>query len=135
MLSYKNIPPQPCVSPFVEESRVAEISVEEGEDNGNPEDRWNYAMVTGKYNLTDWLYVAGRYSTASNTASNSESVDGTITRVQFGGGLILSEGILIKAEYVNQTASDFELGYTNNRVDLGLGPEFSGLVFQTAISF
>ncbi len=107
----------------------------EGEDDGNPKDQWNYSMVTGKYNLTDWLYVAGRYSTASCTMSNSESVDGTVSRVQFGGGFLLSEGVLIKAEYVSQTASDFETGYTNNGIDLGLGPEFSGIVFQTAVSF
>ncbi|MCH8246127.1 MAG: hypothetical protein IH951_06940 [Bacteroidetes bacterium] len=107
----------------------------EGEDNGNPEDRWNYAMVTGKYNLLDWLYVAGRYSTAKCTMSNSESADGTVSRYQIGAGFILSDGVLIKAEYVNQTASDFERGYSNNGIDLGLNPEFSGLVFQTAVRF
>ncbi|GMQ82847.1 MAG: hypothetical protein BMS9Abin05_2310 [Rhodothermia bacterium] len=107
----------------------------DGEDNGNPEERWNYAMVTGKYNFTDWLYVAGRYSTASFTMSKSESVDGTVSRVQLGGGFILSEGILLKAEYVKQTSADFGEGFVNNGVDLGMSPEFSGLVVQTAVSF
>lgn len=107
----------------------------EGEDNGNPEDRWTYAMVTGRYSLSNWLYVAGRYSTASRSLSKSESVDGTVSRYQVGAGFILSEGILVKVEYVKQTSSDFEPGASNNGTDLGLNPVFSGLVFQTAVKF
>ena len=106
----------------------------EGEDNGNPEERWNYFMGTARYNLTDWVYVAGRYSRAKCTMLASEDANGVVKRFQLGAGFHLVDGVLLKAEYVKQTTGDFGPSSLNNGVDLSLNPEFSGLVVQAAVS-
>lgn len=110
----------------------------DGLDNGNPVDKWNYFMATAKWSLTDWLYVAGRYSAAMtddvHVASNpTAAVDGKVNRIQVGGGFYLNPGVLVKVEYVNQTTDGFPTGYINNRTNLGLNPSFSGLVVETAV--
>lgn len=102
-------------------------------DNGTPVDQWNFAMITGKYNITDWLYLAGRYSTARASKLADVEVDGVVNRIQVGAGFKLYEGILMKAEYVNQTTSGFNTGYSNGGADLGLNPEFSGFSIETAV--
>ncbi len=105
----------------------------DGDDNGNPEERWNYYMTTARVNVTDWAYVAGRYSRSNCTMSNSVEVDGSVKRLQLGAGFFLYEGVLLKAEYVKQTTTDFTSGTMNNGMDLGLNPEFSGVVVQAAV--
>ncbi len=105
----------------------------EGNDNGNPEDRWSYYMVTAKVNLTDWLYLASRYSTALASKVVDTDLDGKIERFQVGGGFKIYDGVLIKLEYVKQTTSGFPVGTVNNRTDLGLHPSFSGISVETAV--
>lgn len=105
-----------------------------GQDDGNPEDRWTHYMVTAKYNVTDWLYVASRYSTVRASKIHGDDSSGKVNRIQVGGGFKLYDGVLIKLEYAKQTASDFATGVTNNGVDLGLNPEFSGFSIETAVS-
>ncbi|MFQ5569556.1 MAG: hypothetical protein ACE5G0_07765 [Rhodothermales bacterium] len=104
-----------------------------GEDAGDPEERWTYAMATARVNLTDWLYVAGRYSTAHCGTFNSEDADGRLNRFQVGAGFFLYKGVLVKAEYVKQTTDGFTDGYVNNRTNLSLNPGFDGFVLQTAV--
>jgi hypothetical protein len=113
-------------------------------DNGNPVEAWSYYMGTARVNITEWLYVAGRYSVAdANTLEFFNAQTGAITdrdagvarRVQAGAGFRLYEGIVVKAEYVKQTTSGFSEGYRNGGTDLGLNPEFSGLSLETAVRF
>jgi len=104
-----------------------------GEDNGNPEDRWNYATATARYNLTDWLYAAGRFSTSRAVKLAGVDADGQLNRYQLGLGFYLYEGVLMKAEYVKQTTSNFAEGYTNNGVDLGIDPTFNGVLVQAVV--
>lgn len=106
----------------------------DGVDDGNPEHRWAYYMATAKLNVTDWLYLAGRFSTARASKLFSEDTGGTVNRFQVGGGFKLYDGILIKVEYVDQQASNFPAGYVNNGMDLGLEPGFSGFSIETAVS-
>jgi len=104
-----------------------------GEDNGNPEDRWNYATGTARFNFTDWLYAAGRVSTSRAVTLAGVDANGQLNRYQVGLGFYLYEGVVMKAEYVRQTVSNFSEGYQNNGVDLGINPEFNGVVVQAAV--
>ncbi|MFV1980226.1 MAG: hypothetical protein ACC655_03660, partial [Rhodothermia bacterium] len=59
--------------------------------------------------------------------------DGQLNRYQLGLGFYLYEGVLMKAEYVKQTTSNFAEGYTNNGVDLGIDPTFNGVLVQAVV--
>lgn len=104
-------------------------------DNGNPEDLWRFGSLTGRVDITPWLYAAARYSFADAQKISSVKSDGFVGRIQVGGGFRLYEGIVVKAEYVKQTVSGFEVGYKNGGADLGLNPKFSGFVLETAVNF
>lgn len=113
-------------------------------ENGDPIDEWTYYMGTARVNVTDWLYLAGRYSIAdaitlqyydAATQSILERETGIARRVQVGAGFRLYEGIVVKAEYVKQTTSGFSAGFRNGGTDLGLNPEFSGFSVETAVRF
>lgn len=113
-------------------------------ENGDPVDEWMYYMGTVRVNLTDWLYLAGRYSVADAltleyfdpaTQTILERETGLARRVQLGAGFRLYEGIVVKAEYVKQTTSGFSEGFRNGGTDLGLNPEFSGFSVETAVRF
>jgi hypothetical protein len=120
------------------------IDTADDADNGNPIDIWRYYMGTARVNLTDWLYLAGRYSVAdatklqyfdATTQSIADRAAGIAKRTQIGVGFRLYDGIVMKAEYVKQTTSGFSTGFRNGGTDLGLNPEFSGFAIETAVRF
>ncbi len=76
------------------------------------------------------FYVGGRYNTVTGSRTDGgDEVD--IQRFNVGGGWFLTENVLAKAEYVNQTyGGDAYVG--NAQFE---GAEFSGVVLEAAISF
>ncbi len=120
------------------------IGTDDDADNGNPVEAWTYYMGTARVNVTNWLYLAGRYSIAdankiqffdTQTQSIADRQAGTARRAQIGAGFRLYDGVVVKAEYVQQTTSGFSEGYRNGGTDLGLNPEFKGFALETAVRF
>lgn len=104
-----------------------------GSAAGEPEDEWTYYMVTGKYSLTEWFYLAARYSASMASQLGGTEIEGTVDRIQLGGGFILNPGVKIKLEWVKQTTDGFNLGMMGGGANLGLNPEFSGISIETAV--
>lgn len=84
----------------------------------------------------DDLYVGARYNTASGEIDHSgygeppKWTDGnTIDRMQIGAGWFMTSNVLVKAEYVTQSYSDFPVGSAQEDA------EFDGLVIEGVVSF
>ncbi len=90
---------------------------------------WRQNAVDVVYRLADdRAYVAGRWNTAGGKLPLiSDAV--RVTRLQFGGGLFITDNILAKLEYVQQTYSDFPT------TDIRYGGSFRGLMLQGAVLF
>ena len=76
------------------------------------------------------FYVGGRYN-AVNGSAVEDGADQEITRFNVGGGWFLTNNVLAKVEYVNQSY-DGEAYIGNAQFE---GAEFSGVVVEAAISF
>jgi hypothetical protein len=112
-----------------------------------PSEQWTYYGATAQYYLVpERLYVAAQYSGASvgevdrtgeDGAVTSTVSDGLVQRIQAGvGGWILKDQMLLKAEYVTQSASDFQPGTLSfGGVDAATEPEFSGFMVEIGVSF
>lgn len=94
------------------------------------ERNWTQFMAEALYRFgnNENFFVAARYNTASGEDPASFN-DVTINRFNLGGGVFFTKNVLAKLEYVNQTYDGFAVG---NRLNDG---EFSGIVFETVISF
>lgn len=79
-----------------------------GDASGEPDDQWEYHAAEAVLNVTDRLYMAGRYSGALALELDDEDSSGMVNRAQLGLGYWLTERLLIKAEGVYQRYSDFE---------------------------
>jgi hypothetical protein len=103
---------------------------------GTPEEKWNYYAADVKYMITPALYAAARYSAANTTQLNGADSDGSVTRMQVGGGFWLTRNLLMKVEYVQQQYSGFASGQVvNNNIQAWRDPEFSGFVSEVSFSF
>ncbi|WPP50149.1 hypothetical protein [Catalinimonas niigatensis] len=76
----------------------------------------------------DKLYLAARYNTVSGPQAFSTD-DITIKRVQLGGGWFITKNILMKAEYVNQTYTDFPSSSIFHE------GQFDGLMLEATVAF
>jgi len=76
----------------------------------------------------DKLYLAGRYSDATGQLAGMTS-DVNVTRMQGGGGWILTPNIVMKAEYVLQEYNDFL------PTDIRSGLKFEGMMVEGVVSF
>ena len=91
--------------------------------------RWRQNAGEAVYRvLDDQLYVGGRYNIARGRLAGMAN-DVGIDRVQVGGGWYVTPRILTKLEYVHQKYHDFPV------TDIRNGGQFSGLMFEGAVSF
>ena len=107
-----------------------------GSAAGTPEEKWNYYAADAVYNFTPTLYGAVRYSGAQAIQLNGADSDGTVARMQIGGGFWLTRNLLLKMEYVQQKYSGFRDGQVvNNNIQAWRDPEFSGVISEVSFSF
>ena len=83
-----------------------------------------------RFGPTENFYFGGRYNTVSGESTDSgPSLD--ISRFNVGGGWFLTNNVLAKVEYVNQTY-DGDAYVGNAQFE---GAKFNGVVLEAAISF
>ncbi len=80
-----------------------------------------------RFGYTENFYVGGRYNVVSAALESGDDVN--IDRIQAGAGWFMTDNILVKAEYVNQTFKDYPTG---SLFDDG---KFNGVVLEAVISF
>jgi len=85
------------------------------------EQNFSQIGVQALYSIKD-LYFGGRFNTVSDNDASS------VNRINFGAGYFMTQNILVKLDYVNQTYS----GPAHGAID---GGSFKGVVFEAAISF
>ncbi|MTI87937.1 MAG: hypothetical protein FH748_08215 [Balneolaceae bacterium] len=83
------------------------------------------AEVLYRFGLNEDFYLGGRYNTVSGDHISDGDVD--ISRINIGGGWFMTDNVMTKLEYVNQTYD----GFTG---DLA-GAEFSGIMLEAIVSF
>lgn len=79
------------------------------------------AELLYRFGSREQFYGGGRF----NTVSNDQDQD--IARFQIGAGWLITENIIVKAEYVNQAYNNFS--------DYGQDAGFNGLMLEAGISF
>lgn len=90
---------------------------------------WRQSAVESVYRMADdRAYLAARYNTARGELPGIADAVG-VTRLQFGGGLFITDNVLGKLEYVTQTYSDFPT------TDRRYGGQFKGFLLQGAVLF
>lgn len=103
---------------------------------GTPEEKWTYYAADVKYEITPALYAAARYSGANVDKLAGNVSNGTVNRIQVGGGFWLSKNLLMKVEYVQQKYSGFSEGQiVNNNIAAWRDPSFSGLISEVSFRF
>lgn len=80
-----------------------------------------------RFGSNENLFVGGRYNVVDSEEESGEDVK--IKRTQLGAGWFMTNNILLKLEYVNQTYDGFAVGSV---LDSG---KFNGLMLEAAISF
>jgi hypothetical protein len=107
-----------------------------GSAAGNITERWNYYAGETVFHITERVFIAGRFSGASAVKLNDLSSDGTISRVQVGGGFWIMDDLLLKLEYVNQWYNDFKIeeGPVSG-VEPSFDPSFDGVITEVSYSF
>jgi hypothetical protein len=122
------------VNPFVELGGLELFGVAEwsnGSLSSEEENRsWSQYGAEAVYRFLpyDQLYLALRYNTISGPEPFSTD-DVTINRLQVGGGWFITKNILMKAEYVNQTYSDFVSSSIYHE------GQFNGLILEATVAF
>lgn len=107
-----------------------------GSAAGTPEEKWSYYAGHAVYNFTPTLYGAVRYSGAQANKLAGNDSDGTVQRIQVGGGFWLTKNLLLKVEYVQQNYNGFREGQiVNNNIQAWKNPEFSGVISEVSFSF
>ncbi|HED38104.1 MAG TPA: porin [Ignavibacteria bacterium] len=97
-----------------------------GSAPGSPEEAWSYYGADVTYYLTPALYVAARYNAAISKKYHGKDADINVNRIQLGGGLWITDYVLLKLEYVNQHYKGFSSGpYAYNARFHGFLTEFS----------
>ena len=78
--------------------------------------------------LGDSVYVGGRYNRVKGRLANFAN-DVEADRWQMGGGIFLTSGLLLKAEYVNQEFKGYPVLNIRN------GGKFKGMIFEGVVAF
>lgn len=85
------------------------------------------ADVLYRFGTEEDFYLGARYNTVS--AEDGSGRDVSINRFQFGLGWFLTDNVLVKAEYVNQTYDNFEPG------SLLAEGQFNGMMLEAVVGF
>jgi hypothetical protein len=78
-----------------------------------------------RFGMNEDFYVGGRFNSVSGEEPSGDDID--ITRINFGGGWFMTDNVLTKLEYVNQSYDGFGGDYA--------GAEFSGIMLEAVVSF
>ena len=107
-----------------------------GSAAGTPEETWTYYNGDIVYKFTPAIYAAARYSAATTDMLAGRATDGTVNRIQVGGGLWMTKNLLAKLEYVSQKYTGFKQGdMVNNNIQAWRGPAFNGFVAEVSFAF
>lgn len=107
-----------------------------GDAPGAPEDSWYYYAGEGIYYFTNRLYLAARYSGATARRLDDASTDGTVHRIQLGGGYWFFDSVLGKLEFVYQKYRNFsETDGMISGVNAWHDPEFKGVIAEASFGF
>ncbi len=98
-------------------------------------EEWAYYGADITQYIHSSIYLAARYSEA-NASKFGDVAAGSVNRLQIGAGAWISDRILMKLEYVSQTAKGWDEGTVGvaNFVDVGRDPKFSGIIFEASFS-
>ena len=101
------------------------------------DEEWTYYSAQVQQFLSESFYLSGRYSNVDYSKFLSSDNSGNVNRIQAGFGTFVTNNILLKAEYVYQGASGFNESTTGvvTSVDLGLEPNFQGVILEVGVSF
>jgi hypothetical protein len=90
-------------------------------EKSGAEQNFSQIGVQALYSIKD-VYFGGRFNTVSDNDASS------VNRINIGAGYFITQNVLVKLDYVNQTYS----GPAHGAID---GGSFKGVVFEAAISF
>jgi hypothetical protein len=91
--------------------------------------RFNQQAVDVVYRaLDDYVFIGTRYNHVKGRLAGFTS-DVEANRWQFGAGLFLTTGLLLKAEYVNQEFKGYPVSNIRN------GGQFKGMMFEGVVAF
>jgi len=98
-------------------------------------EEWSYYGADITQYVHPSVYLAARYSEA-DASSFGDVAAGSVNRLQIGAGAWITDGMLLKLEYVSQAASGWDEGTVGvaNFVDVGRDPKFSGIIFEASFS-
>ncbi len=116
------------VNPFVKFSGIEFFGLfEMTSDNGGSDASFTHlgAELLYRFGATENFYLGGRFNTVTGDDTDQE-----VSRINVGGGWFLTNNILTKLEFVNQTYSGS--GFDGS---IAQGAEFSGLVLEAVIAF
>lgn len=102
---------------------------------GKPVEEWIYYAGQIVYGVTPEIYVASRYSAGRPDSLAGRTSNGTVDRIQFGGGYKVTENMLVKLELVKEQYSGFKTGEIVGGLRAVEEPEFSGGLMEFAFRF
>jgi len=123
-------------NPFIKFKGLEFFGIYEMAMGGKEDDNGSYTQIAAdllyRFGGKDQFHVGGRYNLVTGTQT-SDSEDIKIDRINVGAGWLLTENIVVKAEYVTQK-------YAGDGIVAKLGPvykggEFNGFMVEAAISF
>ncbi len=100
---------------------------------GIPRENWTYWGAEMKVDVTKNFFAATRFSAARSSIIRGVNQDGRVGRFQVGGGFKIADGMLIKAEYVDQRYQDFK--GTNPTYINAQDPRFRGFITEFGVKF
>ncbi len=120
------------INPFVKLGGVEVFGViERASGKGSAESArrtFNQQAVDVVYRPLEAVYVAGRYNRVKGELAGITNQIGA-NRWQVGGGWFLTSGLLLKAEYVNQTLNGYPVTHIRN------GARFKGMMLEGVVAF
>lgn len=102
---------------------------------GEPEDQWTYYGAEAKLDITKNGYLAARYSGAQADRIGSVTSKAKADRIQVGYGYHLVDGILFKAEYMNQKMDEFPTTGNSRYTKYANDVKIEGITMEIAVAF
>ncbi|RJE74320.1 hypothetical protein [Reichenbachiella sp. MSK19-1] len=121
------------INPFVKFKGFEFFGVYELANNGNSDIGGNYTQLGAealyRFGGKEQFYAAGRYNSVTGNKTDA-ALDEEIARFNIGGGWFMTQNVMAKLEYVNQTYDGAAYDGT-----LYQGAEFNGIVLEATIAF